>query len=530
MHTTLNWLRHSNSFWGRSLVAITGGLFIALTFPTFSFAPGIFIGIFLILLAVRQAGFFKALALGTLAGFAFYGLVLKWLTTYLGPIPWAALSIAEALIFGVAIAVMAVVWRWLSNLSLGRAKPFVISFAIASIYTAREYVAGQFPFGGLPWARGGLSQVDTYLAKWVWAVDISGLTWLIAFISALVALKFLSPLPSGSGIVLRSKSWLPTSLAVLIFLTVPLALVLDATGTAGTLKVAAVQGNANAGLFAVNPPGSILDKHLLVSKELITSGRARGIDLMVWPENSADLDPVTMEVPKAKINQFVNEELKVPLLFGNKTFRGQDYFNEVDLWLPKTGLSDWYDKKRPVPFGEYVPNRSFFMSLAPDMIGLIGWDMSFGKRDGIFNIPNKGEVGSLICFEVTIDELSYDLADSGAKAIMVQTNSSDFGKSEQGVQLAAISRMRAIETGKTVVSISTVGVSGIYHPDGTIEAELPTFTPGAMVADVPLRTEITPAVAYGRHIEPASFALAALLFPSALIGNLILRFRRKKQA
>jgi apolipoprotein N-acyltransferase len=423
------------------------------------------------------------------------------------------------------------VWRWLAALNLGSIKSFLISFAIATIYTAREYAAGQFPFGGLPWARGGLSQADTYLAKWVWAVDISGLTWLIAFICAMVTIKFVAPLPQGSGLVLRTRSWLPAIGVGVVVFVMPLAIVLDSTPTSGTMKVAAVQGNANAGLFADNPPGSIMDKHIATAREkVIDKGLAEGIDLMVWPENAADLDPVTMLDQKVKISNFVDNELKAPLLFGNKTFRGADYFNEVDLWLPENGLTDWYDKKRPVPFGEYVPNRSFFMSLAPDMIGLIGWDMSFGKRDGIFDIPNKGSVGSLICFEVTIDQLSYDLADSGAKAIMVQTNSSDFGKSEQGVQLAAVSRMRAIETGKTVVSISTVGVSGIYFPDGSIADELPTFTPAAMVVDIPLRTQITPAVAYGRYIEPVSFAITLLLFPAAVIGNFIVRRRRKKQA
>ncbi len=530
MHTTLNWLRHSNSFWGRTVVATIGGLCIAASFPAINFAPGIFIGIFLILLSVRQFGFFKALVIGTFAGIAYYGLVLKWLTTYLGPIPWAALSIVEGLIFGLAIAIIAVVWKWLAQLNLGSFKPLVISVAIATIYTAREYAAGQFPFGGLPWARGGLSQADTYLSKWAWAVDISGLTWLIALICGMAAIKFIAPLPPGSGLVQRIRSWLPTFGVGIVVFVVPLALVLDASPTSGTMRVAAVQGNANAGLFAINPPGSIMDKHLAVARELISSGKAEGVELMVWPENSADLDPVTMSAPKAKITDFVNNELKAPLLFGNKTFRGTDYFNEVDLWLPDKGLTDWYDKKRPVPFGEYVPNRSFFMSLAPEMIGLIGWDMSFGKRDGIFQIPDKGAVGSLICFEVTIDELSYELVDSGAKAIMVQTNSSDFGRSEQGVQLAAVSRMRAIETGRTVVSISTVGVSGIYYPDGSIQDELPTFTPDAMVADIPLRSEITPAVAFGRYIEPASFAITLLLFPAAVIGNLILRRRRKTQA
>jgi apolipoprotein N-acyltransferase len=145
----LNWIRQSNSFWGRALLGILGGLGIAISFPAFNVWPAIFVGIALIMVAIRQLGFFKAFFVGTIAGFAFYGLILKWLTTYLGPLPWLLLSIVEALIFGVACGVMAVVWRWLLTLKLGRYQSFVIAFVLGAIYTAREYVADHFPFEGL---------------------------------------------------------------------------------------------------------------------------------------------------------------------------------------------------------------------------------------------------------------------------------------------------------------------------------------------------------------------------------------------
>ena len=505
-----------------------GGVFLALSFPAFNFWPGIFIGYFLILLSIRQLGFFKAFLVGNIAGLAFFGLVLKWLTTYLGPIPWFALSLLQALMFGVAAGVAAVTWRWINTLNLGRVQPFLVAFGLGAVFTAREYIAGVFPFGGMPWARAGLSLVDTWLARWVYFVDIAGLTWLIVFVTALVAIRFVNPLPLGSGLYKRLVTSVPTTAAALIVLGLPALIVLDASGSSGTMKVAAVQGNANAGLFAVNPPGSILNKHLAVSKELVASKGGTNIDLMVWPENSADLDPTTMVAPAMKISEFVTEELKAPLLFGNKTFRGPDFYNEVDLWLPETGLADTYQKKRPVPFGEYVPYRPFFMALAPEMIGLIGWDMSAGTRDGIFELPSGVKVGSLICFEVTFDYLSFDLVNQGAQALMVQTNSSDFGKSEQGVQQAAISRMRAIETGRTVVSISTVGVSGIYGADGSVISELESFKPGAMVEEIALRDEITPAVLFGKYVEPSAFALSVLLFPIAIVGLVINRIKANR--
>ncbi len=524
----VNWLRLSTSIWGRALVGSVGGAFIALSYPAFNFWPGIFIGYFLILVAIRLLGFFKAFTVGILAGFAFFGILLKWLTTYLGPIPWFAGSLISALIFGLAAAIAAVVWRYIATLNLRGAQPFVIAFALASIFTAREYVAGVFPYGGLPWARGGLSLVDTYLAKWVYFVDVAGLTWLIVFITALFTIRFAKHQPHGIGLYKRSRMLIPTGIATLLFFGTPAVVTLDASGTAGTMKVAAVQGNANAGLFAVNPAGSILDKHLVVSKDLVASGRGEGLDLMVWPENSSDLDPNTMVEPGMKISQFVNEELKAPLLFGTKTFRGEDFYNEVDLWLPETGLADYYHKIRPVPFGEYVPDRPFFMALAPDLIGLIGWDMSSGTRDGIFELPNGTKVGSLICFEVAFDYLSHDLVNQGAQAIMIQTNSSDFGRSEQGVQQAAISRMRAIETGRTVVAVSTVGVSGIYAADGSVITELESFKPGAMVEEIALRNEITPAVMFGGLVEPLAFAFSLILFPISFIGLSIRRLKARR--
>jgi len=524
----ISWLRGSKSFWGRAAVGIFGGLFIAISFPAFNFWPGIFIGYFLVLLAVRQLGSLKALIVGTFAGFAYFGLVLKWLTTYLGPIPWFALSLVQALMFGVAASAVSIVWRWLSKLPLGRSKPWLISFAIGSVFTAREYATSIFPFGGMPWAKAGLSLVDTFLARWVYFIDIAGLTWLIVFLSSMMALQFLNPQPIGSGLYRRFRGAIPSLAATLLVFGIPALIVLNASGTSGSIKVAAVQGNANAGLFADNPAGSILDKHLSVSKELMAKSPNLKLDLMVWPENASDLDPTTMVEPAMKISKFVDEDLKAPLLFGNKTFRGKNFYNEVDMWVPGTGLKDYYLKKRPVPFGEYVPNREFFMSIAPDMIGLIGWDMSSGTKPGIFKLPNKVTVGSLICFEVTFDYLSYDLINQGAQALMIQTNSSDFGRSEQGIQQAAFSRMRAIETGRTVVSVSTVGVSGIFAADGSVVEELESFKPGTMVKDIPLRDEITPAVKYGRYLESTSMVIALFLLAASVIGLIANRLRAKR--
>ena len=120
--------------------------------------------------------------------------------------------------------------------------------------------------------------------------------------------------------------------------------------------------------------------------------------------------------------------------------------------------------------------------------------------------------GLAICFDIVDDGLIHRMVDGGAEFILAPTNNADFGHSDESVQQVAIARLRAIETGRSVVNDSTVGVSAMFAPDGRVIAKLPTFTRGAMVETIPLSTTLTPAMFAGRQIEwiVAGFGLASL--------------------
>ena len=49
----------------------------------------------------------------------------------------------------------------------------------------------------------------------------------------------------------------------------------------------------------------------------------------------------------------------------------------------------------------------------------------------------------------------------GAEGLLVQTNNATFGFTDESVQQLAMSRLRAVESGRAVVHISTVGVSAL---------------------------------------------------------------------
>ncbi|MCU1422094.1 MAG: Acyltransferase, partial [Microbacteriaceae bacterium] len=116
--------------------------------------------------------------------------------------------------------------------------------------------------------------------------------------------------------------------------------------------------------------------------------------------------------------------------------------------------------------------------------------------------------------------------DSGAQFILAPTNNADFGHTDENEQQVAIARLRAIETGRSVVNDSTVGVSAMFAPDGRELTSLKTFTPGAMVQTIPLSDTITPAMAIGRQLE---WLAGGFGFAGLALGILLRRRRPAKK-
>jgi apolipoprotein N-acyltransferase len=442
---------------------------------------------------------------------------VEWLSLYLGPVPWIALSVMEALIFAAGSGAIAIVWSWASLLKQSFYRNTLIALSIATMWTARESVAINLPYGGFPWSRVAQALSESFLSQLVFFVGISGLT----FVSVFMTVTVLQALESGIQALRRNYLGIAASL---IALATAWFFIVPTVAESGELTVAAVQGNANAGLFANAERGTFLRNHLEATALLEDHPQKDKINFIVWPENASDLNPQDNPLALSHIRAVVSS-LKVPIILGAITEFDGVIFNS-SLYYDVDGYQiDQYDKKRPVPFAEYVPDRQFWNQLAPDLIGLVSRDYAFGSRDGIFELDGKG-LGVLICFEVAIDDIGRELVAGGAQIILSQTNNADFGRSDETFQQAALARLRAIETGRAVVNISTVGVSRIFLPNGEIISELPIFEPGVMVETVPLRTSITPAMAISPYFDITTNILALGLL-LALIGRK-LRLREKK--
>ncbi|WP_345750070.1 apolipoprotein N-acyltransferase [Microbacterium rhizophilus] len=502
--------------WAGVVVAALGGLALDASFPSlgiWALAP-LAVILSLISLIGRRAG--GALLVGLAFGAAFWFPHIDWAASFLGDnaqawLPWVALAGLQTVFTGLGAIPIALAYGWFRG---GRwARLVALPLLIGALWTARELIMGNWPYGGFAWGRIGMSQSESPLAHVASWVGVSGLTFLIvAFCAAAIEL-------------VRLRSWRVSSFAPAVAVAAVLLVVPQwQTAPAGTLRVGAVQGNGPTAYFDEREDWAILESQLDASEPL----KDERVDLVVWPEGGVDYDPLREPSTALELSAAARS-YGAPILMNTASEKGDEVFNTSMLWTAEgaavAGGLQTHAKRHPVPFGEYVPERAFFEAIVPDLIGMIGREYTPGTDAPVVDVGDT-VVGLAICFDVISDDLIREGAEDGAQVYMFQTNNADFRGTDENLQQLAFARMRAIETGRTVVNLSTVGTSQIMAPDGTMVSALGVDQAGLLVGEVELREGLTPGVVLGPWVQ------LVLLWGSVLGLALvaILHFTRRRPA
>jgi apolipoprotein N-acyltransferase len=487
----------SRPLWLSLLAVVVAGWLMSLGFPDVGWWPFTLIGLGMVFTTARGLTLGRSLLVGAVAGFTYYGVLITWLTVYLGIVPWLALTLAQTVLFAFGFVVLTLTWRVIDarrgsvGWNLG-----VAPVLLASAWLVREAIASVWPWGGFAWGRLAHSQASGPALEWFSWIGTSGVSYLLAWVVAVVVVSL-----SERRVSRLSAATLAVSLAVFVSVWPGYP-----SAVSGQLRVAGVQGNTDAALFASNVRGQNLMDHWDVTTQLY----GEDIDVLIWPENASDLDPLRHPDAAAILDSVV-VNTGAPLIVGTITREGDQTFNSVLQWEvpsnPGVGFAaDQYDKIHPVPFAEYLPARDFFYPLAPDMFDLVPRDYSFGTRDTVMDVAGH-RAGIAICYDIVDDQIFWQMMDEGADIIFAPTNNADFGVTDQSVQQLDIARIRAVETGRTVVNVSTVGVSAVITPDGEYLDRLEPFTADYMLETVPTTSHTTPATRLGRSLELSLIAL-----------------------
>lgn len=457
------------------------------------------------------AGVRRGFLVGAVFGTTFMLMLLPWLQV-IGVDAWLVLSLLEGLFYGLLGAGAAVVARL----------PWWPVWT-ASLWVALEALRGSVPFGGFPWGRLAFATVDTPAAGLFAYVGAPGTSLVVALAGTCLAWAVLrlrrTPREAFAAVGVAG-------LAAVSVTALPQALPAPATEGTRVVEVAAVQGDVpGEGMAAFAERRVVLNNHVTATYELagrIAAGEVSP-DLVVWPESSTDIDPFSDPTVHADIQGAV-DAVGVPVLVGAMVAGEEpaDVYNQGIVWEPGAGPTQRYSKTHPVPFGEYIPFRDVLAGLFR-RLDQIPRDMVAGTEPGLLQMAGV-TVGDVICFEVAYDDVVGAVVEGGADLLVVQTNNATYMGTGQIEQQFAISRLRAIETGRHVVVAATNGVTGVIGPTGEVVARAPVRSRTVLVERVALAEQGTPARVGGPLTQTFS-ALAAVV---SVAFALFTQYRRRR--
>jgi apolipoprotein N-acyltransferase len=476
------------------------GVALLVSFPPYGLwwlAP---VGVALLALATHRRRLLAGTLLGLLAGLVLFVPLLAWTGLHVGALPWLLLAFSQA-------AMLALV-----GLGAAWASPLVDRYrwcwplVTGLLWVAQEALRDRVPFGGFPWGRLAFAQAGSPLLRLAALGGAPLVTFAVAVAGGLLALAA----PGGRAAV-RAAGLPGAVVVVLAGLLVPLS---HPDGAAVT--VAVVQGNVpRLGLDFNAQRRAVLDNHVratLALAQQVRAGTARTPDLVVWPENASDIDPL---IPAdsdayAEISDAARA-IGAPILLGAVLVGPGDHARNTGIvWDPVSGPGATYVKQHPVPFAEYMPLRALARRVS-SKADLVTTDFLAGHRPGVLRV-GPATVGDVICFEVAYDNIVRDAVTGGGQLIVVQTNNATFTGAEARQQLAMV-RLRAVEHGRDALMASTVGVSAFVGADGTVRDATGFNTQATLLGRVRLGGERTLASVLGPVPEwiMVAAALAVLL-------------------
>ena len=380
-----------------------------------------------------------------------YNLVLlHWTSIYVGSVPWIILAAGLSLFYLPLVAV----------------KRLGIAF-FPLIFIVLEEIRNRFPFQGFGWARIAYSQADAPYAKIAahgGAVALSAITVLIGLVLFYLFQK---------------------QIRILILLPLLISLIPLNVQMNQTTQALMIQGNVpQLGLDFNSRAKEVFFNHVKETNSALKENRK--VDFILWPENSIDVDPFRNPEVFEALNSY-----KVPLIVGAIVGRADDILNTSILWTNES--QNVYIKQHLTPFGEYIPLRTLASKISPLVDDVR--DFSPGNESTIFTI-DKAKIAPVICYELLDDHILENAAKS-SNLLAVQTNSATFGDSAQSAQQLQITRIRAIEHSRNILSVSTTGYSAVIDYKGKVLQKSDMGTAHHLYAEIGLISSTSPRDRYG---------------------------------
>ena len=199
-----------------------------------------------------------------------------------------------------------------------------------------------------------------------------------------------------------------------------------------------------------------------------------------------------------------------------------DVYNSA-VFLNRSGTGDVYHKSILVPGVEKMPFRKYMGFLKDFVIDLGGTTGSLGRQDEASNfvLKNNVKVAPVICYESVFGEYLTRFVNKGAGLIVVITNDGWWRNTPGYKQHLSFSRLRAIETRRSVARSANTGISCFINQRGDILQPTAWWDEAAIEGTVNLNDEITFYVKYGDFIARVAMFMAVLILLFLIVKRFI---------
>ncbi len=453
------------------LLSAVAGAGLAMAFPPRGWWWTTVPAIALFLLQTRRLEtLFVAAVAGLAFGGSFFGLLIPWLAE-LGVIAF----LPPVVVLSLYPALYAVLMARSAELSASR-------WFVRAVggWALMEWMRVRLPFGGFGWGMPGYSLSELAppraAARWIGA---SG--WTVLLVAAAAALTLLAVRRTRNSVSFRLVGGVAVVLTVLL-----VGGALWPSQVEGeVVRVAVVQGNNPCpGEHCPNERYQTYQSHLRITRTLPPGS----VDLVVWPEGSTGswtADPINAPEVAEAIGAEAARIGAVLLAGGDRPLNDTHWVN-ANVVFDQTGkIVGEYHKQHPVPFGEYIPARSWFgwveelQAVPRDMIRGDGprlWDLGFGP------------FGSIISFEGSFARYGRETVKQGAGLLILATSQESYPYSVAADQFIGITRMRAAELGMPVIHSAVTGRSALISASGEAGPPTALAEEALLVGEVKVRT------------------------------------------
>lgn len=364
-------------------------------------------------------------------------------------------------------------------------------------------------WAGIPWSKLAVGQTGTlYNIQSASLLGAYFISFLMILASGNLALALIN-LRNNKQLIRSAFSFL---FAILIFasnFTYGAIAMKEDREYKDTVTVAAIQGNVQSVEKWNSEPMEALEIH----RSLVVEAGSAGADLIVLAETAIPYTINKDEFLLPYTEEMVRESGADVIVGCLHIDNDNKLYNSTRYVTNENGFTETvYNKRKPVPFGEFMPVSNIINAIFPILgqLNLASSNITPGNKTSVFD-TEYGNIGSLICFDSIYENLAIETARDGAELLAISTNDCWFRDSAAVYQHSSHAILRAVENGRYVVRAANTGISSIITDRGEIVESLDPLVEGCIVGKVKLIDSETLYTRIGNAIVLIAFLLVGMV-------------------